>query len=86
VAYPCMLLVHDRGDLETYHRSLDRLVALNPAPELLLGSHCDVEMPVAMLAAQRDAIAAIIDGQEPTREVEEGRLLWEFEGFTVKLG
>lgn len=86
IAYPCMLLVHDRDDLEVYLASFERLAAIEPAPELILGSHCDVEMPVAMLAAQRDAIAAIIDGSEPDREVEEGRLLWEFDGFTVKLG
>ncbi|HEV2127232.1 MAG TPA: MBL fold metallo-hydrolase [Thermomicrobiales bacterium] len=86
VAYPCMLLVHDRKDLPVYLQSLERLLALDPLPELVLGSHCDVEMPVIMLAAQRDAIAGIIDGQEPTREVEEGRLLWELEGFSVKLG
>lgn len=86
VAYPCMLLVHDRADLETYHASLERLAAIEPRPEVVLGSHCDVEMPVAMLAAQRDALAAIIGGRDPDREVEEGRLLWEFDGFTVKLG
>lgn len=85
VAYPCMLLVHDREDLKTYHVSLERLAALDPAPEMILGSHCDVEMPVAMLAAQRDAIAAIIDGLAPTKELEQGILHWEFDGFAVDL-
>jgi glyoxylase-like metal-dependent hydrolase (beta-lactamase superfamily II) len=86
VAYPCMLLVHAREDLTEYLRSFDRLLALDPAPQAIFGSHCDVEMPVAMLAAQRDAIAQIREGLEPTREVEEGRKLWEFDGFLVKLG
>ncbi len=86
VAYPCMLLVHAREDLPAYLRSFDRLFSLNPEPRAIFGSHCDVEMPVTMLAVQRDALAAISGGEEPTREVEEGRMLWEFDGFTVKLG
>lgn len=86
VAYPCMLLVHDREDLPVYHRTLERLAALDPRPEAVYGSHCDVEMPVAMLAAQRDALRAILDGLEPARELEGGYLWWEFDGFSVKLG
>lgn len=86
VAYPCTLLVHDRADLPTYHETLRRLAALDPQPRALYGSHCDVEMPVAMLAAQRDAIGAIAEGLPPTRELESGDLWWQFDGFTVKLG
>ncbi|HEV2127326.1 MAG TPA: MBL fold metallo-hydrolase [Thermomicrobiales bacterium] len=86
VAYPCSLLVDTRDDLPVYHRTLERLAALEPAPELVFGSHCDVEMPVAMLAAQRDAIAAIMDGREPDRELDGGVLRWGFDGFAVELG
>ena len=86
VAYPCALLVDSRDDLAVYHRTLERLAALDPAPAMVLGSHCDVEMPVAMLAAQRDAIAAIMADESPGRELDGGVLRWEFNGFSVELG
>jgi glyoxylase-like metal-dependent hydrolase (beta-lactamase superfamily II) len=86
VAYPCTLLVHDRADLPVYRHSLERLAALDPQPVAVYGSHCDVEMPVAMLAAQRDAIGAIVDGLPPARELDGGYLWWDFDGFAVKLG
>lgn len=86
VAYPCTLLVHEREDLPEYLKSFERLVALDPTPTAVFGSHCDTEMPVAMLSAQRDAIAAIIDGLEPTRQLENGVQRWEFDGFALELG
>ena len=86
VAYPCALLLHERSELPVYLRTFERLTALDPEPVAVYGSHCDVEMPVAMLAAQRDAIAAIIDGLEPTGEFENGVRSWEFDGFTLELG
>jgi glyoxylase-like metal-dependent hydrolase (beta-lactamase superfamily II) len=85
VAYPCTLYAYDRADIPAYLETLERLAALDPAPLAVYGSHCDVEMPVAMLAAQRDAIAAIIDGLVPTKELEQGILHWEFDGFAVEL-
>ena len=86
VAYPCTLLVHDRQNLPAYLATFGRLVALDPAPTVVHGSHCDVEMPVAMLTAQRDAIRAIIDHLEPTSKAEDGWLRWEFDGFALELG
>lgn len=86
VAYPCTLLLHDRDDLPVYLRSFERLTALDPEPAAVCGSHCDVEMPVRMLAAQVDAIRAILDGQEPDRELDGGVLRWEFDGFALELG
>ncbi len=86
VAYPCLLLVHDRENLPVYLETFERLVALDPVPTAVFGSHCDSEMPVAMLAAQRDAIRAIIDHLEPTSKAEDGWLRWEFDGFALELG
>lgn len=86
IAYPCTLLVHHRDDLPAYLASLDRLVALDPAPMAVYGSHCDMEMPVAMLTVQRDAIAAVIDGLEPTHELDTGVQRWDFDGFALELG
>lgn len=86
VAYPCTLYVYHRDDLATYLRSFNRLVELDPRPVAVYGSHCDVEMPVGMLTAQRAAIAAIADGLEPTRELPDGNLRWEFDGFALELG
>lgn len=86
VAYPCTLLVDSRDDLPVYHETFNRLTALDPEPIALYGSHCDVEMPVSMLAAQRDAIATIIEGLPPSRELDEGILRWEFDGFALDLG
>lgn len=86
VAYPCTLLIHSREDLRTYHLSFQRLTALDPAPLTVLGSHCDVEMPVQMIEAQRDAIERIIAGREPTRTLADGILRWEFDGFALELG
>lgn len=85
VAYPCTLLVHDRDNLRVYLDTFERLTSLDPAPEAVFGSHCDTEMPVEMLAAQRDAIAAIIDDLEPARELDDGVLRWEFDGFALEL-
>jgi len=85
VAYPCTLYVYSWNDLESYLRTLERLASLAPQPVAVFGSHCDVEMPVAMLAAQRDALAAIIDGLPPTLEMEDGILHWDFDGFAVEL-
>ncbi len=84
VAYPCTLYVYSRDDLATYLRTFDRLVALDPRPLAVYGSHCDVEMPVGMLTAQRAAIAAIAGGLEPTRELPDGILRWEFAGFALQ--
>lgn len=86
IAYPCTLYVYRREDLATYLRTFERLTALNPQPVAVFGSHCDVEMPVDMLAAQRDAIAAITGGLEPTRELPGDVLRWEFDGFALELG
>ena len=69
--------------LPAHLRTADRL---NPQPVAVFGSHCDVEMPVEMLAAQRDAIAAITGGLEPTRELPGDVLRWEFDGFALELG
>lgn len=66
VAYPCTLYVYNREDLSIYLDTFERLTSLDPAPLAVYGSHCDVEMPVGMLVAQRDAIAAIVNGREPT--------------------
>lgn len=86
VAYPSTLLVHSRDDLGTYHDTLSRLAALDPRPLEVYGSHCDVEMPIEMIEAQRDAIATIIDGVEPSRTIPDSVLRWEFDGFAVELG
>ncbi len=86
VAYPCTLYVDSRDDLATYRRTFERLTALDPAPTAVYGSHCDIEMPVTMLAAQRDAIAAILGGLAPTREMAGGILRWELDGFALELG
>jgi glyoxylase-like metal-dependent hydrolase (beta-lactamase superfamily II) len=86
VAYPCTLYVYKRDDLPVYLATFDRLLTLDPQPLAIYGSHCDVEMPVAMLAAQRDAIAAIIGGLAPTRELPDGVLRWELAGFALELG
>jgi glyoxylase-like metal-dependent hydrolase (beta-lactamase superfamily II) len=86
VAYPCTLLLHEWEDVPVYLATFERLAALDPRPVAVYGSHCDVEMPVGMLTAQRAAIAAIAGGLEPTREVPDGILRWEFDGFALELG
>jgi glyoxylase-like metal-dependent hydrolase (beta-lactamase superfamily II) len=86
VAYPCTLYVYEWDDLAVYLRSFDRLLSLEQQPAAIYGSHCDVEMPVSMLAAQRDGIAAILAGQEPTRTLPNGKLRWEFDGFALQVG
>jgi glyoxylase-like metal-dependent hydrolase (beta-lactamase superfamily II) len=85
VAYPCALYAYAREDLPVYLRTLERLAALEPQPVAVYGSHGDVEMPVAMLAAQRDAFAAIIDGLPATRELDDGILHWDFDSFVIEL-
>lgn len=86
VAYPCTLYVHTRDELALYLDTFMRLTALDPEPVAVYGSHCDVEMPVGMLATQRDAIAAIIDGLKPSRELPDGNVRWELDGFALELG
>jgi glyoxylase-like metal-dependent hydrolase (beta-lactamase superfamily II) len=85
VAYPCALLVYSREDMRVYRHTMERLASLEPAPVAVYGSHCDVEMPVGMLAAQRDALAAVVEGMEPTRTLDRGILEWVFDGFTIQL-
>lgn len=89
VAYPCTLYVDNEDDLADYLNSVERLVSLDPAPMAVYGSHCDVEMPVAMLAAQRDAIAAVVDGLQADENLliqGRRRLHWQFDGFALVLG
>lgn len=86
VAYPCTLYVDSSDDLGLYLDTFMRLTTLDPEPLAVYGSHSDAEMPVTMLAAQRDAIAAILDGMPPARELPDGTLRWEFDGFALELG
>jgi glyoxylase-like metal-dependent hydrolase (beta-lactamase superfamily II) len=81
--YPGPLYAQSEAcNLIDYLRTLEILVGLAPAFDLVLPCHSGDTMPVDMIAAMRDAMRSVIDGRAPDA-LDPEKATHAFDGFAI---
>jgi glyoxylase-like metal-dependent hydrolase (beta-lactamase superfamily II) len=70
-------------DIDGYSSSVDRMVRLVPRLRLVLGAHNVAQAEPRRLEELRVALARVLGGELEPRDAGEGRVEFQFEGFSI---
>ena len=70
-------------DLEAYEASMARLAALLPGVQKLLPAHNTASAEPRRIGQALDAVRQVLAGTRKGRQEADGRLVFEFDGFSI---